>query len=216
MAIKPWLCFAAVLCPLPWSFSAISQADRDARIHGHFPDVDVLRVDWRTRPLAAQIPVPWLARKVHNWSARKIVAKKKDLPSSRDFYKSSIHLTLLQKGFLEYRWVIQKCVPGAAHVAIKRPKLRLLRILLRLFMRDSAHTQLECGFQSAGRLKVSSKLPKNPGELRRSLPVYAPYSSFQVILQKWEQQNHTEKDFRKANEFARECLLWCAEQPQRL
>lgn len=75
MAIKPWLCFAAVLCPLPWSFSAISQADRDARIHGHFPDVDVLRVDWRTRPLAAQIPVPWLARKVHNWSARKIVAK---------------------------------------------------------------------------------------------------------------------------------------------
>jgi len=75
MAIKPWLCFAAVLCPLPWSFSAISQADRGARIHGHFPDVDVLCVDWRTRPLAAQIPVPWLARKVHNWSARKIVAK---------------------------------------------------------------------------------------------------------------------------------------------
>ena len=142
--------------------------------------------------------------------------KKKDLPSSRDFYKSSIHLTLSQKGFLEYRWVIQKCVPGAAHVAIKQPKLRLLRILLRLFMRDSAHTQLECGFQSAGRLKVSSKLPKNPGELRRSLQVYAPYSSFQVILQKWEQQNHPEKDFRKANEFARECLLWCAEQPQRL
>ena len=120
-----------------------------------------------------------------------------------------------QKGFFEFRRVIQKCVPGAAQVAVKRPKRRLLRVLLRLFMRDSAHTQLECGFQAAGNLRVSSELPKHLGTLRRSLQVYAPYSSFQLILQKWEQKKHPEKDFRKANEFARECLLWCAEQPQR-
>ena len=75
MTSQPWLCLALAFLATSWSFSAISRADRGARIHGHFPDVDVLRVDWRTAPLgAAQIPVPWLARKVHNWSVRKIVA----------------------------------------------------------------------------------------------------------------------------------------------
>ena len=75
MAIQPWLCLALLLSFRSLSFSAISRADRRARIHGHFPDVDVLRVEWRTAPLQRQIPVPWLARKVHNWSARKIVAR---------------------------------------------------------------------------------------------------------------------------------------------
>ena len=210
-------CLLAFFWLSSWTFSqlSVSKADRRSRIFHHFPDVDVVRVDWRTRPLEAQIPLPWLARKVHNWSARKIVSKKTDLPSSRDFYKSSIHVTLSQKGFFEFRQLIQTCVPGASRVAIKRPESPLLRFLLRLVMRDSAQTRLECGFHSAGDFRVSSRLPCD-GELRRSFRIYAPYSSFQAILQKWVRQHDQRNDFRKANEFARECLLWCAEQPQRL
>lgn len=213
-----WSAFRATALPFPWLSAqhSIGGATRGKRIFGHFPDVDVIRVDWHTKPLQRQIPLPWLANKIHNWSTRKI-AKSQVLPASRDLYKSSIRVTLAHNGFLEFRPVIQKCIPGAAQVAIKRPQTRVLRYFLRLLMRDSQQTRLECGFYSEGNLKICKVSSKSQyeGKLRRSCHIWAPYSSFQAILQKWEYQAEPTKDFRRANEFARDCLLWCAEQPQK-
>ena len=196
--------------------TAIAVADLRQRIYGHFPDVDVVRLSWRTRPLEAQIPVKWLARKIHNWSAKKIFSKRKDLPSSRDFYNSWIDVTVLQnEGFFEFREVICKCIPKASRMAIKRPKIWILRVFLRLFMKDSRSTCLRFGFGPDGNLLVS-KSDVLQGELRRSCRIYSPYSSFQAILQKWETRpGRPGKEFRNGNEFARECLLWCEDQPQR-
>lgn len=196
--------------------TAIAVADVRQRIYGHFPDVDVVRLSWRTKPLEAQIPVKWLARKIHNWSAKKIFSKRKDLPSSRDFYNSWIDVTVLQnEGFFEFREVICKCIPKASRMAIKRPKIWILRVFLRLFMKDSRSTCLRFGFGPDGNLLVS-KSDVLQGELRRSCRIYSPYSSFQAILQKWETRpGRPGKEFRNGNEFARECLLWCEDQPQR-
>lgn len=199
-----------------WSPTAIAVADVRQRIYGHFPDVDVVKVSWRTKPLEAQIPVKWLARKIHNWSAKKIFSKRKDLPSSRDFYNSWIDVTVLQnEGFFEFREVICKCIPKASRMAIKRPRIWILRVFLRLFMKDSRSTCLRFGFGPDGNLLVS-KSDVLQGELRRSCRIYSPYSSFQSILQKWETRpGRPGKEFRNGNEFARECLLWCEDQPQR-
>ena len=196
--------------------TAIAVADVRQRIYGHFPDVDVVKLSWRTKPLEAQIPVRWLARKIHNWSAKKIFSKRKDLPSSRDFYNSWIDVTVLQnEGFFEFREVICKCIPKASRMAIKRPKTWILRVFLRLFMKDSRSTCLRFGFGPDGNLLVS-KSDVLQGELRRSCRIYSPYSSFQAILQKWETRpGRPGKEFRNGNEFARECLLWCEDQPQR-
>lgn len=196
--------------------TAIAVADLRQRIYGHFPDVDVVKLSWRTKPLEAQIPVKWLARKIHNWSAKKIFSKRKDLPSSRDFYNSWIDVTVLQnEGFFEFREVICKCIPKASRMAIKRPRIWILRVFLRLFMKDSRSTCLRFGFGPDGNLLVS-KSDVLQGELRRSCRIYSPYSSFQAILQKWETRPGCPgKEFRNGNEFARECLLWCEDQPQR-
>ena len=202
--------------PRESSPTAIAVADLRQRIYGHFPDVDVVRLSWRTKPLEAQIPVPWLARKIHNWSAKKIFSKRKDLPSSRDFYNSWIDVTVVQnEGFFEFREVICKCIPKASRMAVKRPRIWILRLFLRLFMKDSRSTCLRFGFGPDGSLLVS-KSNVLQGELRRSCRIYSPYSSFQEILQKWERRpGRPGKEFRNGNEFARECLLWCEDQPQR-
>ena len=202
--------------PRPASPTAIAVADARQRIYGHFPDVDVVRLSWRTKPLEAQIPVKWLAKRIHNWSAKKIFSKRKDLPSSRDFYNSWVDVTVLQnEGFFEFREVICKCIPKASRMAIKRPRIWILRVFLRLFMKDSRLTCLRFGFGPDGNLLVS-KSDVLQGEMRRSCRIYSPYSSFQEILQKWETRpGRPGKEFRNGNEFARECLLWCEEQPQR-
>ena len=212
----------AFLVPKPHrstAFKGSSGMDPNCPVYGRFQDLDVVCVEWRTQPMDQQIPVPWLAKKLYNWSAKKVL-KKQSLPSSGDLYQSSIFLTLSQDGFLEFRTLIQKCIPKTATFAIKRPEKKILRWFLKIFMKDVKHLHLECGFRpdQEGRHLLVRAVQRPSGELQRRCPVYAPYSSFQEILQKWDGKNYRVLPFRRANgnEFARDSLLWCAEQPQRL
>lgn len=234
------ICIVSALCALNWkdwseAFNAFfvhkphkstvytgqawNREDPNCPVYGRFQDIDVVCVEWRTRPLEEEIPISWLAKKLHNWSARKIVSKKQPLPAPRDLYQSSIYVTLSQEGFLEFRSLIQRCIPGAASLAVKLPKQRFLRWLLKMFMKDVKDTHLECGFwpEKTGRNLVVRAVSYPKGELQGRYPIYSPYSSFQEILQKWDGKRYSALPFRRANgnEFARDSLLWCAEQPLR-
>ena len=175
--------------------------DTSSAVRGDFKDLDVVRVEWRTRPLK----LPW-AEGWHDFSSKRAERR---LPRSSDGFKSSIYVTVSSE-LWEFRSLIQKCLRRT--VALRRPKSRMLRCLCFLFMRPFRDRQLECSF--GPELAVRS-VSEAEGELRRSCGVYSPFSSFQEVLQRWHGLRSSWLPWKRStsNDFARDSLLWCEDQP---
>ena len=93
-----------------------ASSELDGPVYGRFPGADVVGLEWRTEPLEDEIPIPWLAKACHGLSARKLFARRKDLPASRDMYHSTIYVLLSFEAFLLFRSAIRLLFPldGAA------------------------------------------------------------------------------------------------------
>ncbi|CAE7369213.1 rep [Symbiodinium microadriaticum] len=116
----------------------------DCPVYGRFQGVDVVGLEWRTEPLDDEIPIPWLARACHGLSSRKLFARRKDLPASRDMYHSTIYVLLSFEAFLLFRSGIRQLFPWTARQWIKAPRRRIIRWLLRPLMKGTRC--LECAF----------------------------------------------------------------------
>ena len=99
----------------------------DCPVYGRFQGVDVVGLEWRTEPLDDEIPIPWLARACHGLSSRKLFARRKDLPASRDMYHSTIYVLLSFEAFLLFRSGIRQLFPWTARQWIKAPRRRIIR-----------------------------------------------------------------------------------------
>ena len=192
-----------------WQIHAIISlpGDTASAVRGDFKDLDVVRLEWRTRPLKLDA---WALGGWHDFSAKRA---EKRLPRSSDGFRSSIYVTYKASELWEFRGLIQRCQGKTRTLALRRPKSRLLRWLLSLFMRPARDRQLECSFGPELTVRSLSKEGVE-GELRRSCDVYTPFS-FQEVLQRWHGRRSSWMPWKRcsSNDFARDSLLWCEDQP---
>ena len=104
-----------------------ASSELDGPVYGRFPGADVVGLEWRTEPLEDEIPIPWLAKACHGLSARKLFARRKDLPASRDMYHSTIYVLLSFEAFLLFRSAIRLLFPWTAQLWIRAPRRRIFR-----------------------------------------------------------------------------------------